>query len=369
MKNILSRSTLLLVDDTPHNIDFLINTIGNTYNLIIATNGEDALAAADESVPDLILLDILMPGMDGFEVCTRLKQNKKTCEIPVIFLSAVTEVDQKTRGFSLGAADYITKPFNVQEVSARVETHLAAKFARDCLMNQNNILENIVRERTSEIMATQDITIRMAASLAETRDNDTGNHIIRTQMYVKKLAEKLSMESKYRSQLDDKTIDLLVKSSPLHDIGKIGVTDRVLLKPGRLDDNEFTEMKMHTVFGYNALLKAEKEMKSDSFLTISREIAYTHHEKWNGTGYPQGLKGEDIPLSGRIMAVADVYDALVTRRIYKPPVSHDEAVSIMCEGRGTHFDPVLTDCFLQINGEFRTIAVALSEADDIKNDL
>ena len=361
---LVSGATLLLVDDTPQNIDILVDALGDRFSLIVATNGNEALEAVSGEMPDLILLDIMMPEMDGYETCTRLKSDRKTEEIPVIFLSALADIDEMTKGFQLGAVDYITKPFNVREVLVRVETHLAVKMARDILENQNEILEELVVERTREIVNTQDITIRMAASLAETRDNETGNHIIRTQRYMKRIAMGLKDREEFSSLLNPRQIELLVKSAPLHDIGKIGVPDAILLKPGRLDDEEFSEMKRHTLYGMNALLKAEEEMRGESFLQYAREIAYTHHEKWDGSGYPQGLIGEDIPLSGRIMALADVYDALISRRVYKKPFTHSKAVTLISEGRGSQFDPHIVDCFMEIHEEFRQIALELMESEE-----
>ncbi len=271
---------------------------------------------------------------------------------------------KKTKGFELGAVDYITKPFDIREVKARVETHLVNKFARDVLENQNQALEALVQKRTKEIENTQDVTIRMAVSLAETRDNETGAHILRTQFYVGALAKELSTLSQYKKELTEENIRLLIKSAPLHDIGKIGVADAILLKPGKLTDEEFDEMKNHTIYGNESLLRAEEEMEGESFLRYAREIAYSHHEKWDGFGYPEKLKGEDIPLSGRIMALADVYDALISRRVYKSPFTHTKAVAIITEGKGSHFDPVLTDCFLKIQESFRQIVLKYVEHDE-----
>ena len=360
----INEATLLVVDDTPQNIDILADALGDNYSLIVATNGREALEAVDDELPDLILLDIIMPEMDGYETCRYLKESKRTREIPIIFLSALTDIDEKTKGFQLGAVDYITKPFNVREVLVRVETHLAVKIARDVLENQKDILEELVLERTKEIVKTQDITIRMAASLAETRDNETGNHIIRTQRYVKEIALALMREKGSSRFLNPRQVELLVKSAPLHDIGKIGVPDAILLKPGKLDDEEFTEMKRHTIYGKDALMKTVEKMSDESFLLYAQEIAYSHHEKWDGTGYPQGLKGREIPLSGRIMAVADVYDALISKRVYKKPFTHTKAVSIIAEGRGRHFDPLVVDSFLNIQEVCRKIALGLMEFDE-----
>ena len=264
----------------------------------------------------------MMPNMDGYEVCRRLKENEATGDIPVIFVTAKSDVEDETKGFDVGGVDYITKPISPPIVLSRVRTHLELKRARQFLKNQNEILDQKVKERTRELTLTQDVTILSLASLAETRDNETGGHIRRTQNYVRLLAEELITHPKFVGVLDDNTVNLLYKSAPLHDIGKVGVPDRILLKPGKLTDDEFEEMRKHTTLGRDAILNAEKgfgENIESSFLSYAREIAYTHHEKWDGSGYPTGISGENIPVSGRLMALADVYDALISKRVYKPP--------------------------------------------------
>ncbi len=350
-------SKLLIVDDEPLNLNVLVELFKAEFKLAVAKNGDQALQrVADTPAPDLILLDIMMPGMDGYEVCRRLKADEKTHDIPVIFVTAMGEVQDETRGLELGAVDYITKPISPPIVKARVKNHLELKLARDYMKNQNEILERLVAERTAELKLTQDVTIQSLASLAETRDNETGGHIRRTQMYVGALARYLSTQPGYE-QFDERTVDLMTKSAPLHDIGKVGVADRILLKPDKLTDEEFAEMKKHPTLGRDALLRAEQMLGStSSFLQLAREIAYSHHEKWDGTGYPDGVQGDAIPLPGRIMAIADVYDALISKRCYKPAFSHEKAVEIICEGRGKHFDPALVDAFVACADEFREIA-------------
>lgn len=355
----LSDCTVLVVDDTEANVDILVDALGETYDVSVAMDGQAALEAVEEEPPDLILLDIMMPEMDGYEACQRLKANERYAGIPIIFLTALTEIENKTRGFQMGAVDYITKPFEMSEVQARVKTHLPLVLASRELEMQNEILEIKVAERTRELVVTQDVTIHSLASLAETRDKETGGHILRTQRYVQVLARQLADHPKYGEVLDEKTVDLLYKSAPLHDIGKVGIPDAILLKPGKLTDEEFATMKTHCELGYQALLRAEKlfELESrPSFLSHARDIAHTHQEKWDGSGYPQGLKGEEIPVSGRIMAVADVYDVLICKRVYKPTFSHEKAASIINEGRGSHFDPDVVDAFLEIQEAFKRIA-------------
>ena len=348
---------VLVVDDTETNIDILVETLSDTYDVSVAMDGESALEAVSEDLPDLVLLDIMMPGMDGYEVCRRLKADDATRSIPVIFLTAMTEEQDEAKGLALGAVDYITKPFSPDLVKARVDNQLELKRHRDHL-------EELVRARTRELELTQEVTIESMAALAEYRDPETGGHIRRTKHYVRALAQYLSQNSKFAGLLDRDTIEMLYKSAPLHDIGKVGIEDRILLKQGRLSNDEFAEMKKHTRFGHDAIAVAEKKLGRNSFLRIAREIAYTHQEKWDGTGYPQGLSGEEIPLSGRLMAVADVYDALISRRVYKPPMPHSKAVAIIEEGRGVHFDPDVVDAFLAISDEFRQIAIDNADHDE-----
>lgn len=357
------KPTILVVDDTPDNITLLCSLLGEQYRNKVATNGVKALkiARADPK-PDLILLDIMMPDMDGYEVCRQLKADSETEHIPIIFLTAKTQEGDETKGFELGAVDYITKPITPPILMARVHTHLALQDARKFLERQNEILEEQIMQRTRQLAALQDAIIIAMASLAETRDNDTGHHIRRTQHYVRELALCLREQPKFSRRIDDKFVSTIYKTAPLHDIGKVGVPDRILLKPGRLTPEEFEEMKKHTTYGRDAIIAAEKSMDApEDFLLTARDIAYCHHEKWDGTGYPQGLSSEDIPLSARLMAIADVYDALITKRIYKDAMPHEEAVKVIEAGRSTHFDPDVADAFSAINGSFADIALRFGE--------
>lgn len=359
------QETVLVVDDTPDNITLISSLLKDFYKVKIANNGEKALKiAASDSPPDLILLDIMMPEMDGYEVITRLKADERTRDIPVIFLTAKIEVADETRGLGLGAVDYITKPVSPPIVLARVRTHLDLKIARDFLKDRNRYLEEEVRQRTREVAAVQNVTIQAMASLAETRDNETGNHIRRTQWYVKLLAEKLRHLPRFRAELDDdKTIDLIVKSAPLHDIGKVGIQDRILLKPGHFERDEFEIMKGHARLGRDAIVSAQQSLEIElPFLAYAKEIAYSHQEKWDGSGYPEGLSGDDIPVAARIMAIADVYDALVSRRVYKEGMTHEKALGIIVESKGSHFDPDMVDAFLEIADECRAIADRYSDS-------
>ncbi|MGE5640674.1 MAG: HD domain-containing phosphohydrolase, partial [Clostridia bacterium] len=301
--------------------------------------------------------DIMMPGIDGYEVCQRLKADPKTQDIPVIFLTAKAEIEDEKHGLELGAVDYITKPISPPIVLARVHTHLTLKFAADFLRDKNAFLEGEVQRRTHEVSIIQDVTIMAMASLAETRDNETGNHIRRTQNYVQVLALQLREAGKFDQYLSKKQIEILYKSAPLHDIGKVGIPDKLLLKPGRFTPDEFEAMKAHSKLGRDAILTAEKLLDTPvSFLQCAREIAYSHHEKWDGSGYPDGLKGDAIPISARLMAIADVYDALISRRVYKEPMPHEQAVDIIRKGRGSHFDPDMVDAFLACESVFYSVA-------------
>ena len=363
--NFAEKPIILVVDDTPDNLIMMSNLLKNDYKVKIANSGEKALRiASSESPPDLILLDIMMPGMDGYEVCSSLKHEPNTMNIPVIFLTAKSEVEDEKKGLELGAVDYITKPISPPIVLARVKNHLALKAMDAFLRDQNDFLELEVAKRTQEVIAIQDVTILAMASLAETRDSDTGNHIRRTQFYVKALAEKLRDHPRFSWFLTDTNISMLFKSAPLHDIGKVGIPDRILLKPGRFESGEFEIMKTHTTLGRDAIVHAETALGINvDFLTFAKSIALSHQEKWNGSGYPEGLSGDDIPIAARLMAVADVYDALISRRVYKDSMPHEKAVQIMIAGKGSHFDPDMLDAFLDIQDEFRSIAQRFTDTD------
>jgi putative two-component system response regulator len=350
--------TVLVVDDTRTNQLLMAAILSEFYTVKIAPSGQAALDLIGRGVtPDLILLDITMPDMDGYEVCRRLKANPETVEIPVVFLTGIVSSEDEEKAFKMGAVDYITKPIRENVLLARVKTQLQNKLSGDFLKDKAAFLEEEVARRTREVEAIQDVTILAMASLAETRDNETGNHIRRTQFYVLALAQQLKKTPRFSPYLNERTINLLFKSAPLHDIGKVGIPDNVLLKAGRLTTEEFAIIKTHTTLGRDAILHAEQRLgiKVD-FLSVAKEIAYSHQEKYDGSGYPQGLVGEDIPISARIMAVADVYDALLSRRPYKDPMTHEEAVQIIIDGRGTHFDPDIVDAFLACQDEFVRIS-------------
>jgi putative two-component system response regulator len=300
--------------------------------------------------------------MDGYEVCRRLQATEATRRIPVIFLTALGDPEDEAIGLGLGAVDYVTKPIHPELVRARVRNHLE-------LSRYRQGLEEAVRLRTQELERTQAVMIEGLATLAESRDPETGGHIKRTQNYVKALAVKLKHHPAFRDSLDDATIELLYLSTPLHDIGKVGVRDAVLLKPGKLDAEEYELMKQHASIGYEALRVTERKLGSTTFLRHAIEIAVSHHERWDGGGYPNGLAGRDIPASGRLMAVADVYDALVSRRVYKSSMPHEEAVAIIAQGSGSQFDPDVVDAFLELGPVFRNIARTFADYEEERQQL
>ena len=365
-QELLARQTVLVVDDTADNLALMSGLLKDLYKIKVANSGEKALRIArGDPPPDLILLDVVMPGLSGYDVCAELKADPATRDTPVIFLTAMSTTEDEKRGLELGAVDYITKPISPPIVLARVATHLQIKAAADFLKDKNQYLESEVARRTRELSAIQDVTILTLASLAETRDADTGNHIRRTQFYLKAIAERLREHPRFRRFLDPQTIDLLFKSAPLHDIGKVGIPDHILLKPGRLEPAEYEVMKTHTTLGRDAIQHAEDRLGMEvDFLRFAKEIAQFHQERWDGSGYPDGLSGDDIPIPARLMAVADVYDALVSRRVYKAAMPHERAVEIVLAGRGTHFDPDVVDAFLAVEDEIRTIAARFRDDEE-----
>ena len=369
---------ILIVDDDPVVAGMLGVTLAAAgFQVVEASSGDEALAMLAGPncgpLPDIVFLDVEMwNGIDGFEVCRQLKANPATRHIPVIFITAKSDPAYEQLGFALGAVDYITKPISPPVVNARVRTHLALKAAADFLQDRNVYLEQEVerrteeaRHRTEELRISQEVTMVALASLAETRDNETGNHILRTQHYVLALATHLRDHARFSTALSEEVVDRVFKAAPLHDIGKVGIPDRILLKPGRLDADEFEIMKTHTTLGRDAIENAQRRVGvSVQLLEVAKEIALSHQEKWDGSGYPEGLAGEAIPLSARLMAVADVYDALISRRVYKAPMSHEQAAAIIVAGAGQHFDPDISDAFVALEQQFRTISTRFDDQDE-----
>ncbi|MBV5310189.1 response regulator [Chromatium okenii] len=355
--------TILIVDDSPENLTVLSELLQLNYRVRAATSGEKALRIATTPPwPDLILLDVMMPGMDGYEVFTRLRREPLTREIPVIFVTAMDSADAELRGLDVGAVDYIAKPIVPPILLARVRTQLELKQARDWLKNQNAYLETELARRMQENLVVQDVSIHALAHLAEIRDPETGNHLRRTQRYVRALAQQLQRHTQFADFLTDRVIDQLTKSAPLHDIGKVGIPDSILLKPGKLTPAEWEVMKTHAKLGSDAIEQAERDAdRVVEFLVLAKDIAHYHHEKWDGSGYPEGRSGSDIPIAARLMALADVFDALISPRVYKPPMPFADALEIIVAGRGKHFDPDVVDAFLTVFEEFRSIAERYAE--------
>jgi putative two-component system response regulator len=357
-----SRACILVIDDTPANLSLLNQLLREHYRIKLANGPAKGLELAANSLPDLILLDIMMPEMDGYEVCKRLKANPVTAGIPVIFLTAKVGAEDEELGLALGAVDFIHKPFAPAVVLARVRTHLQIRSWQVFLEDKSAWLQAEVERRVSEVLRLQEASVRVMVSLAEFRDECTGNHIRRTQDYVRLLAEYLSRQDRDRVVLTAENIDHIAKAAPLHDIGKIAIPDHILLKPGRHTPEEFEIMKTHSVKGEGMLLRTRLELGDDNMmLRYASQIARSHHERWDGSGYPDGLAGEAIPLAARLMAVADVYDALRSRRPYKVAFSHEEAVRMVSEQAGCHFDPAAIEAFLALESTFGRISVQLAD--------
>ena len=354
--------SILVIDDTPGNLSLLNQLLREHYRVRLANSGPRGLELAAMAPPDLILLDIMMPDMDGYQVFQRLRSDPATRRIPVIFLTAKVGAEDEERGLAMGAVDFIHKPIAPSVVLARVRTHLQIRHWQTFLEDKSAWLQQEVESRVSEVFRLQEATIRVMVSLAEFRDECTGNHIRRTQDYVRLLADYLSRQPRDAGFLMPEQIDRIAKASPLHDIGKIAIPDHILLKPGRHTPEEFAIMQTHSVKGESMLLRSLNEMGGDNaMLRFACQIARSHHERWDGGGYPDGLAGEAIPLAARLMAVADVYDALRSRRPYKKAFDHAEAVDIIVQGKGSHFDPLLVEAFLALQGVFSEIATKLAD--------
>lgn len=348
---------VLVVDDVPDNLALVNALLKRRYTVKLAEGGDKALNLARQDPPDLILLDIMMPGLDGYETCSELKADARLKSIPVIFLTARGEVEDEEKGFSLGAVDYIVKPLVPSVLLARVHTHVTLKRFQDQLAERNTYLESEIDRRIKEITLLQEVAITAMASLAETRDRETGAHIQRVGLYVHELAQCLREQGLFPDTLTCENILLMKKSSPLHDIGKMGIPDMILWKPSALSPEEFAIVKQHPRIGKQAIEGAERLLNtSESFLRFAKEMAYSHHERWNGTGYPESLAGEQIPVSARLMAMADVYDAIISRRVYKDPIPHSAAVEIIKSESGKHFDPVIVAAFLKLADHFKSIS-------------
>jgi len=353
--------SIMIVDDTPANLQVLAGMLKDGgYKVRPVPSGKLAINAAENDPPDLILLDIMMPEMDGYDVCRKLKSTEKLKNIPVIFISAMNDTPDKVKALGVGGVDYITKPFQFAEVRARVETHLKIRKLQLELQEHNNMLQKIVENKVKEISDSQMATIIALARLAESRDYETGKHIERVQIYCKMLADRLCEKSGSKGKMDIAYVENIFHASPLHDIGKVGISDSILLKPGKLTPEEFEIMKTHTVIGAQTLEAVRGKYPKNAFINMGIAIARSHHEKWDGTGYPNGLAGEDIPLCARIMAVVDVYDALRAKRCYKKPFEHRESCDIIIKDEGKSFDPAIIEIFKELSSRFETVHNGMS---------
>ena len=358
------KPTILIVDDSPENLTLIAGLLQHLYTVKAVNNGRQALRVVQNEAPDMILLDIMMPDVDGYEVCRRLKADPNTRQIPIIFLTSKTDYESERLGMELGAVDYIARPINPPILLSRVKAHLVDASIARTLRITNEYLEFEVDKRTRELAALQDVTILALASLAETRDSETGNHLKRTQHYMRALSRQLKMHPRFEHFLAGDMMDILFKCAPLHDIGKVGVPDRILLKPGRYEPEEFEIMKRHPALGRDAIVSAQKSTGQQiEFLEIAKELVYSHHEKWDGSGYPLGLAGDAIPIAARLMALADVYDALISRRVYKEGMTHEQARVIIIAGSGKHFDPDVVAAFLVLEAEFQSVATRFFDSD------
>lgn len=343
------RKTIFLVDDDMTNLTIGKNALIEHYSVLTLSSGKLLLKMLEKNTPDLVLLDVEMPEMNGYEAIEIMKAKKETAKIPVIFLTAKSDNESELKGLSLGATDYIYKPFTPALLRKRIEMHLE-------LVNLNNNLQEMVDVKTKSIMDLKNAFLKTMAELVEYRDDVTGKHIERTTHYLKILIEALGKKGLHLEKVASWDLDLLLQSAQLHDIGKIVISDTILNKPDKLDQNEFEEIKKHTKFGEDIIEQIKKNTVERSFLELAKIFASAHHEKWDGSGYPNGLKGEEIPLEGRLMAIADVYDALISERPYKKAFTHEEAVDIILKGMGTHFDPELVNVFKDVSEQFKSIS-------------
>jgi putative two-component system response regulator len=346
---------ILVVDDSKTDM-IMIKSILSDYNLYFAYDGIEAMELMEnDNSMDIMILDLNMPRMNGFEVLDAMKENPRLNKMAVIILTNYDEMENEIKGLELGAVDYIRKPLNLESLRKRIEIHVKLRNASKTLEQNNVVLERTVQERTKELVLVRDTTIHALIGLLEVRDIESSNHTKRTQWIMKALCEDLRTKKQYRNILTDEYIKELFNTAPLHDIGKVGIPDAILLKAGYLTKDEFEIMKKHTDYGVNAL-KYEFEAATEvSFIKTAIEIIEGHHERYDGLGYPKGLKGEEISLPGRLMAIVDVYDALISKRVYKSAILHKEAMRMIKEERGKHFDPDIVDAFIDIEEAIKEI--------------
>ena len=344
------KATVLIVDNLSEDILELKDILQSEYSIQVATNSHQAIDIACKIKPELILLSTNQPELNCYDLLAVLKASSDTANIPVIFMTSNDQKIDESKGLALGAVDYISKPFVHELICSRVHNHILLK-------KNNERIELSVQQRTSQLKRSKDSILLVMGLVAEHRDPETGEHIQRTRAYVHVMAEALSKNPLYSDLIPPELVEIFSFAAPLHDIGKVGISDEILLKPGKLTENEFELMKHHAIGGEEIIIRAQQYLSEPELLNIARDIAGGHHEKWDGTGYPRGLKGESIPLPARIMAFADVYDALVSDRAYKPLYTHEAACNIIANDVGTHFDPNLYTVFKEVKEQFREIAL------------
>ena len=360
-----ARPRVLVVDDSAENLDMICEILEEqNYTPFPFLRGDEALASVEGIQPDIVLLDAIMPELDGYEICEQIHKIPSLQNVPVIFVSGLNEPLEKVRAFRCGAVDFLTKPFHAQEIDARITSHLRLRKLQEMTQAKADTLGTLVEEKSREISESQLALIYAMATLSESRDYETGQHMKRIQNFCSILAETLRENSPYSNQIDDEFLENIYRTSPLHDIGKVGIEDAILLKPGKLTPQEFDIMKRHSVIGAETLQTIHAKYPHNEFLRMGIEIARSHHERWDGSGYPDGLAGTNIPLAARIMGLADVYDALRAKRPYKEPFSHEKAVAIIRNDSGTHFDPCIADAFLSVEQQFSAAweRIALEES-------
>jgi putative two-component system response regulator len=342
----MEKKTILMIDDVKLNLAAARDVLQDEYVLYEAMSAAEGFDILEKHIPDLILLDLVMPEMDGYEMIEILKSTRRYMTIPVIFLTAQTDADNEVRGLALGAADFITKPFEPVVMKRRIETQIE-------LATYQRTLEHMVAEKVEEIEKMQDAMASGFAELVESRDGVTGGHVKNTGIYFDAFIHALRNEPEYKNDITSDFIKNTVRSAPLHDIGKIGIDDCVLRKKGALDGGEREYMEKHSILGGQTFHKIRRKFPENEFLKIAEEMALYHHERWDGKGYPTGLKGEEIPFCARVMSIVDTYDALTSERPYKPPFSHEKSMAIIVEGRGVQFDPMLVDKFVKYSDLMR----------------
>jgi putative two-component system response regulator len=352
------KSCIFLVDDNIVNLNTGKNVLQDKYTVVTLPSGEKLLFMLQKVRPDLILLDVEMPGISGYEAIKEIKAKPETADIPVIFLTGKNDTEDELLGLSLGAVDYITKPFSPPLLHKRIELHLLLQSQKNELQKFNDNLVAMVKERTSDLVQLQNATITWAVEMVEFRDEETGQHVERVQKYLKIMLSAMEPMATYTSEVAKWDKDAFFKSALLHDVGKIRIPDEILLKNSRLNEEEFNSMKLHAVYGKMLLESLQEKVPNQTFLDYAKTLSYSHHERWDGTGYPDHLKGCEIPLQARMMSLADVYDALVSKRPYKNAFSHEEAMKIISDGRGSQFDPDLVDLFLKLSLQIKEVSEA-----------